>query len=373
MSAKALPPAVRMIPASLADATVVLAAPSRAPGISNGSRRPLVSYWACDGGGSWRPSSAVGVADGAPPGVGAFAPAPGFPGGAGAGAGDEADGERPQADSTRTRPAALSRTKCLVMSLPRWWCGRSPAALPGLGHGSRSDRTVHVGGERQIRLDERRVPLRGTGELPIDDVDDPRNAGDALEELAVLVISSLRRHGDRDLREIVAHLRLLGLEQCHAQARLEGGVRQRPIERGHFLLGGKLVLDDVDLLLQLGDLGPEAAQVGDDSAAFGDFALDGRVLRAASPDAGLDRREQEVVGQADDEDGAHGPQQDLLRSGRVDDGIEERGQRHGQISNRQVTSKVTGRGFLTRSDLAITMSMSLNLPDPRRLVMKSET
>src|SRR5262249_17571082 len=97
-------------------------------------------------------------------------------------------------------------------------------------------------------------------------------------------------HRDWNLGEVFADVWFLGLEEADAESLLEGRIRERPIERGHFLLGRQLVLDDLDPSLQLGELGAEAVQVGDDSPTLGNFALDGGVLRSTSTDAGLDWR-----------------------------------------------------------------------------------
>src|SRR3989442_12017191 len=107
------------MPVSLADATLVPADPSRADGGSNGSRRPLASYWASGRVGSGEVASfAVTEAAGCGPAGAGCGAAPG--GGAGAGGA----GEPPPADRKKATPRAPTRGVCPITS------SLAPAALP---------------------------------------------------------------------------------------------------------------------------------------------------------------------------------------------------------------------------------------------------
>src|SRR3989442_8748776 len=97
MRARVGPPAFRTMPVSFAAATVVFVGPSTASSASNGSRRPLESYFGPDGSGTVGISSFAmrAPAGCGAPGAGATAGVPGA-GGKATGAG-EVGGEPPHA------------------------------------------------------------------------------------------------------------------------------------------------------------------------------------------------------------------------------------------------------------------------------------
>src|SRR3989338_6991952 len=70
-----------------------------------------------------------------------------------------------------------------------------------------------------------------------------------------------------------------GLEEGDGGPRLDAGVGERPVERGHLALAGQPVLQRGELPLELGRLAPEAHQGCDPGAAPRQLAVDGRGLR----------------------------------------------------------------------------------------------
>src|SRR5882672_6222534 len=104
------------------------------------------------------------------------------------------------------------------------------ALLPsrGLRHRRRADGPVRIdckdefptdGSAHRRRGRRLRVPWRccDAGNPEVADVDDSWQPRNTLEERAELVIAAFGREGDRDLRIVVAHLSVFGLEEGHGQ------------------------------------------------------------------------------------------------------------------------------------------------------------
>src|SRR5262249_39718840 len=103
------------------------------------------------------------------------------------------------ARSSRARPDGLARYA-------------SPSRPRRLRRRRRTDGTVHVGREHQFAAhrDPRAIQA---AQLHLRDVDDARHLGDPFEELAELMVASLRVHRDGDLAVVVPDDRPPGLDQ----------------------------------------------------------------------------------------------------------------------------------------------------------------
>jgi hypothetical protein len=86
--------------------------------------------------------------------------------------------------------------------------------------------------------------------------------------------------------------------------------------------------DHVEARLELRDLAAILQEIGDDRPVPGDLGLQRAQLRAELHHLLPGRRQQEEVGGCDDDDRSQGAPDELLRSRRVDDGIEDRRKRH---------------------------------------------
>src|SRR5437870_12831342 len=77
-----------------------------------------------------------------------------------------------------------------------------------------TDGSAHCRRGRRLRVPWRR---RDAGNPEVADVDDSRQPRNTLEERAELMIAAFGVEDDRDLRIVVAHLRLFRLEQPYGQ------------------------------------------------------------------------------------------------------------------------------------------------------------
>src|SRR5215471_9080187 len=142
------------------------------------------------------------------------------------------------ARASRARPDALARY------------GASPGRSRRLRRRRRTDGTVHVGREHQFAAhrDPRAIQA---AQLDLRDVDDASHLGDPLEELAELMVASLRVHRDGDLAVVVADDRRARLEERDTEPRCRGAVGDCAVEGGNLLLARQPVLQRVEARLEL--------------------------------------------------------------------------------------------------------------------------
>ena len=133
---------------------------------------------------------------------------------------------------------------------------------------------------------------------------------------------------DRDLAVVVPHRRRARLEERDGQPRRGRGIRHRPVERRDLLLTRKLVFERVEPRFELRDLAAILQEVGDDRFAPGDLALERAQLRAQLRDLSFRRSQEKEIRGGGDYDRSHDADDELLRSGGVDDGVEDRRQCH---------------------------------------------
>src|SRR5262249_46875958 len=141
-----------------------------------------------------------------------------------------------------------------------------------LRRGRRADGAVHVCRQDQLGAD-RDARTVEAAEFDLGDVDDARELGDTLEELAELVIARLGVHRDGNLAVVVLHDGRPRLEERDGQPGRGRGIRHRPIEGGDLLLAREPILERVQSRLELLDLAAVLQEVGDDRLASRDLAL----------------------------------------------------------------------------------------------------
>src|SRR5438552_13190074 len=96
-----------------------------------------------------------------------------------------------------------------------------------------TDGPAHCRCGRRLRVPWR---CRDARNPEVADVDDAREPCNTLEERAELMIAAFGGEDDRDLRVVVAHLSLFGLEQGHGQPCGVRRVRDGAIERRRLAL-----------------------------------------------------------------------------------------------------------------------------------------